>query len=162
MRKIILIRHAKATKDISYKDINRPLIEIGVLRAEKVARQSQKLVKSKFYVTSSPSIRTIETAKIFLQIWNKPFSSVTIIPELYTFMGSQLEEIVKSYPNNQKNVILFGHNDAITDFVNKFGDIKILNVPTAGFVEIIFNSNDWKSINKGKINAVIFPNDYKL
>ena len=44
MRKIILIRHAKATKDISYNDIDRPLIEIGVLRAEKVARQSQKLV----------------------------------------------------------------------------------------------------------------------
>ena len=65
MRKIILIRHAKATKDISYNDIDRPLIEIGVLRAEKVARQSQKLVEFKFYVTSSPSIRTIETAKIF-------------------------------------------------------------------------------------------------
>jgi phosphohistidine phosphatase len=55
------------------------------------------------------------------------------------------------------NVFLFGHNNAITDFVNKFGDLFIPNVPTAGWVTIEFEAENWASITKGKTIRFITP-----
>jgi phosphohistidine phosphatase len=48
---------------------------------------------------------------------------------LYTFDVKQWRKLL----NFEKisNIILFGHNAAITDFVNKFGDVLIENVPTS-------------------------------
>lgn len=157
MRKLILIRHAKSSWNLPCKDINRLLLEVGIERAIKVAKKTKSLVNADYYFTSSPATRAFETAKIFLTQWNIPISNCLQISALYTFDVDLLKQIVKSYPNSQENVIIFGHNDAITEFVNKFGDVKIMNVPTAGFVEIIFHSNDWKSIKKGTTNTVIFP-----
>jgi len=157
MRKLILIRHAKSSWVIPCKDIDRPLLEVGIERATKVAIKAKSFVNADYYFTSSPATRAFETAKIFLTQWNIPISNCLKIATLYTFDVDSLEDIVKSYPNSQENVIIFGHNDAITEFVNKFGDEKIINVPTAGFVEIIFDSNDWKSIKKGTTSTVIFP-----
>jgi phosphohistidine phosphatase len=44
----------------------------------------------------------------------------------------------------------FGHNAAITNFVNIFGDVSIENVPTSGFVSIEFDTENWIEIKKGK------------
>ena len=63
--------------------------------------------------------------------------------------------------NDLENVILFGHNEAITNFVNKFGDIFIKNVPTSGLVWIKFDCLEWKLLKKGKTQKVVFPRDLK-
>ncbi|MEY2869533.1 MAG: hypothetical protein RIR01_2030, partial [Bacteroidota bacterium] len=59
------------------------------------------------------------------------------------------------------SVILFGHNAAITNFVNKFGDVFIDNVPTSGFVSLQFDTDSWDSISKGKTKKIIMPKDLK-
>ena len=81
--------------------------------------------------------------------------------ELYTFDEKKLERIIKLCPNDYDNLILFGHNEAITNFVNKFGNIFIDNVSTSGFVNIIFDNNSWNEIEKGVTKKVIFPSDLK-
>jgi len=63
--------------------------------------------------------------------------------------------------NRYDNVILFGHNEAITNFVNKFGDVFIDNVPTCGFISLQFDANDWLSIENGTTLKTIFPKDLK-
>jgi phosphohistidine phosphatase len=80
---------------------------------------------------------------------------------LYTFDERQLEKVIKSCDNSFESVILFGHNEAITNFVNKFGDVFIDNVPTSGFVSLQFDSDSWDTIDKGKTNKTIFPKDLK-
>jgi hypothetical protein len=50
---------------------------------------------------------------------------------------------------------------AITNFVNKFGDVFIENVPTSGFVSLQFDADSWNAINKGKTHKTIFPKDLK-
>jgi len=59
------------------------------------------------------------------------------------------------------NLILFGHNEAITNFVNKFGDLYIENVPTSGVVALQFDSEDWGNISKGKTITTLFPSQFK-
>ena len=88
-------------------------------------------------------------------------NEIIINEDLYTFDENQLEKVIKSLNNDLENVILFGHNEAITNFVNKFGDIFIENVPTSGLVWIKFDCLEWKLLKKGKTQKVVFPRDLK-
>ena len=57
--------------------------------------------------------------------------------------------------------MVFGHNHAITHFVNKFGDKFIDNVPTCGVVIIEFDIDEWRNIKKGKTVKTIFPREFR-
>jgi len=58
-------------------------------------------------------------------------------------------------------LIVFGHNAAMTNFVNKFGNVFIDNLPTSGFVSLQFDTDDWEKIKKGKTKKIIVPKDLK-
>lgn len=160
MKKLTLIRHAKSTWEYPIDDINRPITNNGIEKAIKVALNSAKEMPGNALVWSSTAIRASQTAKLFLEHWKLSVKmQLDFKKELYTFDSNVLERIIKSCPNDYENLILFGHNSAITDFVNKFGDIFIDNVPTAGFVSIIFDIDQWNELKKGKTDKIIFPKD---
>jgi hypothetical protein len=71
----------------------------------------------------------------------------------------ELEKEIKKCDNFVNKLILFGHNEAITNFVNKFGGEYIFNVPTSGLVFIEFEIDNWDNINQGKIIKKIFPKE---
>lgn len=159
MKKLILIRHSKSLRDSLLNDFNRNLTSEGIEKAKKCAISSNGFVNKNSTILSSSAVRAYETAKIFIEHWNLTLDRIKVSDNLYTFNSLVLEEIVKSSTNDSENLILFGHNSAITDFVNKFGDIFIDNVPTAGFVSITFDCDNWKEIVKGKTVKILFPRD---
>ena len=161
MKNLIIIRHAKSSWNAPLNDIDRPLEQRGIKDAHLVAMQSIKFLPPKFQIFSSNAKRASETAMIFAQNYTYPVENIAFKPELYTFDEIKLEKIIKSFDNNYDNVILFGHNEAITNFVNKFGDIFIDNVPTCGFISLQFDANDWLSIENGTTLKTIFPKDLK-
>jgi len=161
MKNLILIRHAKSSWKAPLKDIDRPLDQRGITDAHLVAANCINRIPSPFVIWSSPAKRASETAIIFAQNILYPIESIVFKEELYTFDEIQLEKIVKSCSNDFENVILFGHNEAITNFVNKFGDLYIGHVPTAGFVWLQFDTTSWRDINKGKTKKTIFPKNLK-
>jgi phosphohistidine phosphatase len=57
--------------------------------------------------------------------------------------------------------MIFGHNHAFTSISNIFGNKFIDNLPTAGVVVINFDVNDWKKINKGQTELLIYPKQFK-
>ena len=114
-----------------------------------------------FLIWSSTASRAAETALIFAQNFSYPLENIVFKKELYTFDAGELETIVKSFSNEYENIIVFGHNEAITNFVNKFGSVAIENVPTSGFVSIKFDTNHWKSIEKGDTQKIVFPKELK-
>ena len=154
---IILIRHSKSSWDLPLRDFDRPLTQIGISKAVKIAEKTKEYLPQQFTIWSSSAKRACDTAKLIVQNWNLDTSTITFLDELYTFDERKLEEIVKSCPNDCNNLILFGHNNAITDFVNKFGTIFIDNVPTAGFVSISFETDNWKTIANGTTTKILFP-----
>ena len=162
MKNIILIRHAKSSWDAPLNDKDRHVSIVGVKDAHLISSNVLKYLPKKFVILSSNAKRAIETATIFAQNWICPFESIIFMDELYTFDENQLEQTIKSFNNGYENVILFGHNAAITNFVNKFGDIIIDNVPTSGFVSIIFDCEKWNLLSKGKTEKTLFPRDLKL
>lgn len=161
MKRLILIRHAKSSWDAPLKDIDRPLTKNGIQDAHLVSSNILNDIPKTFILWSSISKRASETAMIFAQNISFPIESIEFKEELYTFDEQKLEQIIKLCPNNYDNLILFGHNEAITNFVNKFGNLFVDNVPTSGFVSIDFDTQQWNSIKKGTIKKIVFPRDLK-
>ncbi|KAF2330713.1 SixA phosphatase family protein [Flavobacterium daemonense] len=161
MKNLILIRHAKSSWEAPLKDFDRPLMKRGILDAHEVSSNISKYLPKTYIMWSSSAARASETALIFAQNISYPLESIIFKDELYTFDDKQLEKVIKSCDNSFDSVILFGHNEAITNFVNKFGDVFIENVPTSGFVSLQFDSDSWEALNKGKTHKTIFPKDLK-
>jgi phosphohistidine phosphatase len=161
MKNLILIRHAKSSWEAPLHDKDRPLTAQGMQSAHLVSSHVIKYLPKTFSIWSSTAERAVETALIFAQNINFPLDSIIYKDELYTFDERKLEKVIKTYSNGYDSIIIFGHNEAITNFVNKFGDIYIDNVPTAGFVHIEFDNVNWDTITKGKTKKVLFPRDLK-
>lgn len=162
MKQLILVRHAKSSWDAPLRDFDRPLTSKGIQDAHLVSLHIGNQIPKSFMVWSSAAKRASETAMIFSQNISFPIESIVFKEELYTFDERKLEQIIKSCPDNYDNLIVFGHNEAITNFVNKFGNTFIDNVSTSGFVNIIFDQNRWQDLENGITKKVIFPRDLKL
>lgn len=161
MKQLILIRHAKSSWDAPLHDFDRPLNSRGIQDAHLVSSNINSQIPKSFVLWSSAAKRAAETAVIFAQNLSFPVESIVFKEDLYTFDERKLEQIIKSCPDDYDHLIVFGHNEAITNFVNKFGNIFIDNVATSGFVNIIFDDLSWKNIEKGITKRVIFPSDLK-
>lgn len=162
MKNLILVRHAKSSWDEPVSDKERKLTERGENDAALVSLKLVDFLNDNFVLFSSTARRAVETATIFASNFSFPLNEIIFKEDLYTFDENQLEKTIKSLNNDFENVILFGHNAAITNFVNKFGDRFIENVPTSGLVWIKFDGVDWKLIKKGKVKKVVFPRDLKI
>jgi phosphohistidine phosphatase len=160
MKNLLLVRHAKSSWEVPMHDKDRGLTCQGVKDAHLVSAKAKDLIPKTYIIWSSTARRATDTALIFAQNISYPIESIIYKDDLYTFDEKKLEKVIKSC-NNFESVILFGHNAAITDFVNKFGDVSIENVPTSGFVSFKFDTDDWKKIKKGKIKKIIFPKDLR-
>ena len=70
-------------------------------------------------------------------------------------------ETIKNLNNSLDCILIVGHNHALTSITNMIGDKIIDNIPTCGFVEIIFNIEKWEYIKYGQTKNIIFPRDLK-
>jgi len=161
MKNLILIRHAKSSWEAPLEDKDRPLSKRGINDAHLIASEIEQHLPKSYIVWSSTAKRAKNTAYIFAENLSIPLETIIFKDDLYTFDARSLEDVIKSCNNQFDNLILFGHNDAITNFVNTFGNQAVENVPTAGFVSLSFQQSDWKDIQKGKIEKVLFPSELK-
>ena len=161
MKNLILIRHAKSSWDAPLRDKDRPITNQGMNDAHLVSSKIAYYIPKTYLIWCSTAKRASETALIFAQNFSYPIESIIYKEELYTFDENQLEKVIKSCNAIFESIILFGHNEAITNFVNKFGDNYIENVPTSGFVALQFDTDCWSEINNGKTKKTLFPKDLK-
>jgi phosphohistidine phosphatase len=160
MKNLILIRHAKSNPGDAVEDKQRTLQVSGVRDAALVAQNIKRFLPNDFVVWSSNATRAIGTANTFSIAFPENLK-IEFKDELYTFDSLKLESIVRKIPDNYDCVIIFGHNEAITDFVNKFGSIFIDNVPTSGFVSMKFDTDSWHNFKQGKTDKTVFPRDLR-
>ncbi len=161
MKKLILVRHAKSSWEHQVTDHERPLNERGFQDANLVSNNLNLDGLKPDLILCSDSVRTITTASIFTSNLNIDESKVIFKPELYDFTGGNLVNAIKNCDDTVGSIMLFGHNHAITSFVNTYGHIYIDNVPTCGVVVIGFLINKWKDLNKGKTIKTVFPRDLR-
>ena len=65
---------------------------------------------------------------------------------MYTFNFKVVFNFITKIDNIYSNVVLVGHNPAYTEISNHFSENKILNLPTARWFSMKFDSNTWSDI----------------
>ncbi|GAA3608608.1 histidine phosphatase family protein [Flavivirga amylovorans] len=161
MKKLILVRHAKSSWKHNVIDHERPLNERGFKDADLVSDNLKATGLNVDLVLSSDAMRAKTTADIFTSNLNINASIVHLNHDLYDFSGGNLIEVIKACNDSVNTLMLFGHNHAITAFVNTYGSISIDNVPTSGVVIIQFDIVNWKKLKEGKTIQTLFPRDLK-
>lgn len=155
------MRHGKSSWDFPVSDIDRPLQVRGIKDAQLVATEflkSNTQIEASF---SSPANRALHTGMIAMRTLQLPFANFLISNELYDFSGKSVMDFVKNLDDNLTSVIIFGHNHALTEIANLWGDVYIENVPTAGLVQLNFEIDKWRDTSGGRTEKMIFPKQFK-
>ena len=79
---------------------------------------------------------------------------------LYTFNYKNVFDFIETIDNNYSEVVLVGHNPAFTDISNYFYENKILNLPTARWFSLKFESDNWSDIIN--LKPVSYLNNLKI
>ena len=161
MKKLILVRHAKSLREVDVNDHERGLDQRGFRDAESVSLSFKEYLLMPDKVLSSTAKRAKSTAEIFIKYLKIDSSNLEFNRNLYDFSGENLVKTIKEVPDTIDVLMVFGHNFALTDVVNTYGDMSIENVPTCGLVVIAFHVESWKHIYKGQTLKVIFPRDLR-
>lgn len=148
MKTLFILRHGKsAPEDTNLKDIERPLLKLGVERTLKIA---DFLNKRKFQIqaiVSSNAVRAYSTAKIIATETNYPVSKIAQKPNLYNSDVDNYFNTIFECDDKLHSLMIVAHNPAITNFSNLFLENKIAELPTSGLVIIRFNCEKWVDIN---------------
>lgn len=161
MKNLFLMRHAKSDWHQNISDELRKISNKGILKTELIANYIQFNFNLSFdKVYTSKAVRAQETSQIVQSILF-PEQKIEVIDELYTFSSFLLDSWIRKLDNKLENILIFGHNPALTEIVNQLGDESIYNLSTSGFAWLQFDTENWKSIIKGKTIKIILPKDIK-
>lgn len=156
MKRIILIRHAKSSWEHRVSDHDRPLNSRGIKDANNLSNELIGQLNPGL-VLSSDALRAKTTAEIFISNLGINYEIFVLNHDLYDFSGSHLLNVIKGTPIAIEELLVFGHNNAITSFVNCYGNQYIENVPTCGVVMIEFDIDNWSDLKKGTTIKTVFP-----
>ena len=112
-RRLLLLRHAKASRDDpSVEDITRGLTKRGRLAAKAMGRAMRDLGLRPDLVLCSPARRAQETWALVAAEWDwKP--PARTVPDLYDFGdGTMVLDIIRREAGTVRTLMLVGHNPA--------------------------------------------------
>lgn len=162
MKRLTLIRHGKSSWKYELPDHDRPLkkratsdaaLVIGALRSQLEDRTPT--------LWSSSAKRALDTASMFKEQLNIGDSSFFVKRELYTFDSEELESVIRTCDDQIDDLMVFGHNPAITEFVEELGTQSFANIPTTGLVAMEFDSPTWTDIYRGRTSFHLFPKNLR-
>jgi phosphohistidine phosphatase len=159
MKTLYLVRHAKSDWNHgNLPDIDRPLNERGYRDAHTMSRlmKEKKIIPD--LIITSPAIRAISTALIFVRNFNLNQSDIVINPDLYESSEKQYLGTISQVDNHFKNIMVFGHNPIITNLVNNLTISYTANMPTCSIAGIrhAAHLNEWKDFANSTAELVFF------
>lgn len=159
MKRIILFRHGKSEWKPGIADFDRDLKPKGIKRTKKSAKELAKISDLSIDAWYSSPARRAEKTAIITSKFFKPKPEIRLNHDLYGLDCRDLISFVKGFDNSFQTIIIFGHNEAFTEFVNRMGDQEIENLPTSGVAILDFDVSNWLAIGKGKTVRVIIPKE---
>lgn len=162
MKRLTFIRHGKSSWNHGLPDHDRPLKRRATADAGVVINAFKTPLQGRTpMLWSSSAKRALETAKMFKDQLRIEESSFLVKQELYTFDSDELKTVVSLCDDRINDLMIVGHNPAITDLVNELGTTGFANVPTTGLVALEFETNKWADISDGKTVSYFFPKNLR-
>ena len=167
MRRLLLLRHAKAEKsEPGTKDFARVLIDRGRKDAAKIGAYmaAHALVPDRVIV--SPAARTQETWKYAAAAFH-PAPAAMSVEKVYDATPHTILAVIKDAPTAAHTLMVIGHNPGLYELALMLiasGDVDARErlrekLPTAGLVIIDFAFDNWNKLHpqSGRLERFISP-----
>lgn len=164
MKKIHLIRHAKSSwENGSLADIDRPLNERGISTCHFMAQHIDNAGCCFDNVFCSPAVRAQSTIELISKGITDTNIKWKIDEVLYTFDSGHLFTWLRSVDESISELLIIGHNPALTDLCNELSNSNIQNIPTCGYVQLVAHQNcHWQEISEASFELTTFLKPKKL
>ncbi len=157
MRRLTLLRHAKSSwEDPELDDFDRPLNPRGLRALPDMGRRLARRGDRPDLIVSSPALRAISTARGIAREIGYRDDRIVESPELYLASPAAILEVITRADDRHGHIMLVGHNPGFTDLANRFGDLRIDNMPTASMLCVDFPQDRWSEIGPGDAKFVYF------
>jgi len=151
-----IVRHGKALQDYHcIQDVDRPLIENGILNNITIARQLHAQYPAPGLIISSYAARALHTAHIFAGVMGYPHAQVQVNENLYMSGENETYNILKRLSDDLDSVMIVGHNPDLTSVAYRLADCYH-SIPTSGVVSVCFETSRWNEFDKAKVKSCCF------
>ena len=166
MKRLVLLRHAKAEAKNAAEDFERVLAKRGRAQMSVVARHLSEAGLRPDLAILSPSARTRETWSL-AKLKDVP---VQLDERIYEAAHETLLEIVREAPDDATMVALVGHNPGFEELAHELvrtGPGEALarlrrGYPTAGVAAIEFEVERWRAVSPRTGRLVSFETPASL
>lgn len=157
MKTLTLIRHAKSSwKHPELRDFDRPLNKRGKKTAPEMGKRLARRRIVPDLMITSPAKRALSTAKSIAAQIGYGETNVITDERLYTENAAKLLEIIRDVRDVFNDVMVVGHNPAMTSLTNYLTSASIDNVPTCGVIRMRFKIIEWAELAEGRGELVLF------
>ncbi|WP_372773408.1 histidine phosphatase family protein [Mangrovibacterium sp.] len=164
MKRVVIVRHAKAIPYGYEDDFNRKLRPSGREDAEIVSLELKNLGISPGLIISSPAKRAFSTAKIYANTFQYDKDKIQKEEDLYDGMTTQdFIDILQTLKDKVETVFVFGHNPTIHYLINNLVRFFNSDTPTCSTAVIDFNVEHWSAIasREGDLVHHLKPRTYR-
>ncbi len=145
MKKLLLLRHAKSSRDDpSLRDFDRPLNDRGRHDAKLIGRYLQQKKIAVDCVVGSPAKRARRTAERVLEAAGLT-NEILFDERIYEASVHQLLGVVSEIGATHDVVLMVGHNPGFEDLLTCLTD-RAAHMPTASLACIELNIQNWRDI----------------
>lgn len=144
MKTLTIFRHAKSSwNQPELSDHDRPLNKRGKQDAPVMGDRLGAAGIRPSLILSSSAVRASKTARTVAKQIAYPIEFLQREPGLYHAGVNKLLDIIAVQDEGFNSIMVVGHNPGLTDLANEFIPGLTSNIPTAGFVSIKIDTDDW-------------------
>ncbi len=107
-------------------------------------------------IISSNACRALHSAVIFHRVFGLAPALLQTDPHLYLAGIDEILNVIYGNDDENRSLMIFGHNPGFTDIANYLSNMDISNVPTTGVVILEFDTDRWIDIDRKLVTNEIF------
>lgn len=150
MKELYLLRHAKSSRDYpELTDFERPINSRGRHDIPIMADVLKKREITPDLIVSSPTNRTLTTARFTAEAIDYPLKDIQVTEEIYEAWVEDIVKVLTRIDNAFDKVLLVGHNPGLQllgEWLDKFEED---NLPTCGLIGYSLKIDSWEELEKG-------------
>ncbi|EAL3928351.1 histidine phosphatase family protein [Campylobacter upsaliensis] len=154
MKKIYILRHAKAEKEIKIDDFSRKLTKKGKDELKILLQRLQKYEIKWDRIYASPTFRTKKTAKIMAKNYAYDKKEIDLIAAFYEADEMWLFAFLKNLDESINNVLLVGHNPALLKLCELLSSLCLHSFPTSSM--LCLECESFKDLKEHSAKLVFF------
>ena len=144
MKTLTILRHAKSSSaEANLDDHDRPLTEPGENDALIMGDRIKAAGIRPSLIISSSALRAWQTARIVAKQLSYPIEFLYRESDLYHAEINRLFDLIAAQDEGFNNIMVVGHNPGLTNLSNELVPEVTSNIPTAGFVSVLLETDSW-------------------